>query len=329
VVFFNDAAKHTYERKFNYAVANRDKRYGTTWLSDSIIDISGISYDERRTLSIFGPLDDIPDRYSTLRWYGGKQYVISVDGEADRRSAINSTKIDLYAKQRLIRSLPAAQRGRICVHQADSLLKFSDAAKAFSCYEVDLDIAPQQHEVYVHDLSKQNSGLTLGTLLDLQFNQSTGIWLDVKDARMDTLEFLLKYLNQRIPLEKRGSALIEVTLSEAENENFREILSRIRQAGFGLSYHLDTDGGIRCSENPNRSECTKLKKSIEGILRSTPYSSLSFDIVAAKYATSIDRPSGVEMDTWDLSLKSENNLDRGMLQRVTKYQIPYESPFNY
>jgi len=329
MVFFNDAAKRAYKSKFDYAVANKDKRYATTWLSDSILDISGISYDERRALSIFGPLDNIPDRYSTLRSYGGKQYVIAVDGDTNSRNSVNTTDIDLYAKKQLIRSLPAEQQGRICVHQADSLLKFTDASKAFSCFELDIVIDPDRHEIYVYDPPKKNSGLTLGTLLELQPKQSTGIWLDVKNAQMKTLEYLLDYLNRRIPPEKRQSTLIEVALNEAENNNVQDVLSSIRQAGYSLSYHLATDVGIRCSDHPEKLECAELAKSIEAILRSTPYTSLSFDILASRYATSIDRPIGVEINTWDLSVRRENDLDCGMLKRVTKYQILYESPFNY
>jgi hypothetical protein len=264
-----------------------------------------------------------------LRSYGGKQYVIAIDSDANSRNIVNTTNIDLYAKKQLIRSLPLEQQGRICVYRADSLLKYSDASRVFSCSEVDLVIDPQEQEVYVYHPPKKNTGLTLGTLLDLQPKQSTGFWLDVKNAQRSTLEYLVKYLNQRIPPDKRSSTLVEVALSEAENNNLRETLSKIREDGYGLSYFLPTDMGVKCSDNPEKTECAEMKKSIERILRSTPYSSLSLDIRARKFVASIDMPAGVAMDILDLSVKAEKDIDRDMLQRVNKYVIPYESPFNY
>ncbi len=329
VVFFNDAAKAAYQSKFDAASANKDKRYGTTWLSDSILDIAGISYDRRRSLSIFKPLDAVPDRYSSLRFYRGKQYVIAVDGEGNRQDGINTTNIDLYQKERLIRSLPTEEQGRICAHRADSLIKFSDAARAFSCLEVDLVIDPQQQQVYVYHPPAKNTGLTLETLLALQPAHSTGMWLDVKNAHGPTLEYLLEYLNQRIPPDKRSSMLIEVSMGEAESDSIKDVLAKIRQAGYGLSYYLPSEMGVKCAARPEKEGCAELKRSTESILRGAPYSSLSFDILTKKFATSIDRPAGVEWNTWDLNVKTEQDIDRGMLQRVSKYLIPYESPFNY
>jgi glucan phosphoethanolaminetransferase (alkaline phosphatase superfamily) len=328
VVFFNDAAKGAYESKLNAAFANKDKRYGTTWLSDSIIDIAGISYDKRRILSIFRPLDAVPDRFSSLRFYQGRQYAIAVDGEGSRRDGINTTKIELYEKEQLIRSMPVEQQGRICAHRADSLIKFSDASRAFLCSEVDLVIDPQQQEVYVYHPPMKNAGLTLETLLSLQPAHSTGIWLDVKNAHGPTLEYLLEYLNQRIPQDKRRSTLIEVSLGETESNSLRDILLKIRRDGYGLSYYLPTDMGVKCSDHPQKDGCSELKKSTEDILQGAPYSSLSFDIRAKKFATSIDRPAGVELNTWDLAVKTKQDIDHDMLQRVSKYLIPYESPFN-
>jgi hypothetical protein len=86
---------------------------------------------------------------------------------------------------------------------------------------------------------------------------------------------------------------------------------------------------MKCSDRPQKEGCAELKKMTEDILRSMPYSSLSFDIRAKKFATSIDKPAGVELNTWDLAVKTEQDIDRDMLQKVSKYLIPYESPFNY
>jgi hypothetical protein len=329
LVFFNDAAKHIYESKFNAAYANKDKRYGTTWLSDSIIDIAGLAYDRRRSLSIFKPLDVIPDRYSSLRFYRGQQYVIAVDEEGNRQVGINTTNIDLYEKRRLIRSLPAEEQGRICAHRADSLIKFSDAARAFPCAEVDLVIDPRQRQVYVYHPPARNNGLTLETLLGFQPANSTGIWLDVTNADQSTLEYLLEYLNRIIPHNERRSVLVEVSLSETESESLGAVMSKIRADGYGLSYHLPTDIGIACSNRLKAENCAQLRRSTEGILSGAPYSSLSFDIRAKKFATSIHVPAGVELNTWDLAVKTERDIDHDMLQRVSKYLIPYESPFNY
>jgi glucan phosphoethanolaminetransferase (alkaline phosphatase superfamily) len=327
-VYFNDAAKREYGKKFESAVDNKDAKYSLEWAADSIMDIAGVSYN-RPMLSIFQPIKNPPVRYSSLRYYRGKQFVIAVDGDDKSRGNVEKTNIDLYAKRQLIQSLPSDQQGKICAHRSDSYLKFSDAAEAFSCFEVDLVIEPQMKEVYVYHPPKKNSGLTLGSLLALQPERFSGIWLDVKNAQQPTLEFLLEYLNRWFPSGKRSSVLVEVSLSETESDALKEVLFRIRQNGYGLSYYLPTDEGIQCSTNPETPDCTKLRKTVEGILRRVPYSSLSFDVRAKRFAISIDKPSGVEMNTWDVTVKKAADLDRDMLQRTTKYLIPYVSRFEY
>jgi len=329
LVYFNDAARQAYEDKFQASLANKDKRYGTTWLSDSILDIAGVSDDRRASLSIFGPLDRIPDRYSSLRSYGGKQHVIDVDGNERSLGGIEPADIDLYVKRKLIQSLPAEQQGRICASCADSLLKFSDASRAFLCIAADLVVDPQRHQVFVYRPPQKNGGLTLDSLLDLQTKQPTQLWLNLTNANYPTLELLLSYLDQRIPAEKRNSIFLEIAPDAAENNNLREVLSRIRRDGYGLSYSLQTETGMKCSRGPQISDCDVLRTSIEEALQSTPYSSLSFDIRTKEFAVSIHRPAGVEMNTWDLAVKTGKDLDRDMLQRVTKYMIPYESVFDY
>jgi heptose-I-phosphate ethanolaminephosphotransferase len=328
VIFFNDAARSAYKQKFDSAVANKDTKYSLGWLADSIIDIAGISYN-RHMLSVFRPINSPPERYSSLRYYRGRQYGIAVDGDANSRGVVQTTNIDLFAKRQLIQTLPADQQGKICAHRADSYLKFSDASEAFSCFEVDLVIEPQMKEVYVFHPPKNSNGLPLGALLALQPERSSGIWLDVKNAQGPTLEFLLEYLNRWFPPKKRRSVLVEVSLSEAESEGLMDILSRIRQNGYGLSYYLPTDEGIKCSIDPETPDCARFKQSVEGILRRVPFSSLSFDIRAKRFAVSIDKPAGVEMNTWDLNAKMASDIDRDMLQKTTKYLIPYVSRFEY
>jgi hypothetical protein len=255
--------------------------------------------------------------------------VIDVDGNERSLGGIEPADIDLYVKRKLIQSLPAEQQGRICASCADSLLKFSDASRAFLCIAADLVVDPQRHQVFVYRPPQKNGGLTLDSLLDLQTKQPTQLWLNLTNANYPTLELLLSYLDQRIPAEKRNSIFLEIAPDAAENNNLREVLSRIRRDGYGLSYSLQTETGMKCSRGPQISDCDVLRTSIEEALQSTPYSSLSFDIRTKEFAVSIHRPAGVEMNTWDLAVKTGKDLDRDMLQRVTKYMIPYESVFDY
>jgi len=329
LVYFNDAAKRAYPDKFEAATANKDMRYATTWLSDSILDLEGVSDDRREQLSIFRPLNRIPDRFSSLRWYGGKEHVIAVDDAKEIGNGIQTTDIDLYAKEQLIRALPADEQGKICASQTDSLQKFSDAARGFSCLQADLVVDVQRQEVFVYRPPQKKGGLTLDNMVNLSTKQPSELWLSLIDARGSTLQFLLSYLNKRFPAERRGEVLVDLSLEPAENNSAREILSRFRREGYGLSYSLATKMAVKCSEQQERPGCEALRKSVEETLRSAPYSSLSFDIRAKRFATSISRPAGVEMNIWDLHVKAEKDLDREMLQRAGKYQIPYESAFDY
>ena len=309
-VFFNDEAKRQYEEEFEFAKANQDKKYNLEWMADSVLDIAGISNRRRRVLSIFGKLEDIPPRYSSLREYRGSEYAISVDGIGDSRGIVKSTQIDLYSKRQLIQAFPVDQRSKICAHRSDSLLKFYEASEAFPCFEVDLVIEPQQHEVYVYHPPKLNSGLPLSVLLDMLPIHSSGVWLDVKNPEEPNLQFLLTYVNQHIAQSRRHSVLIEVSVSQLEGENLNDTFSQIRRDGYGLSYYLPTEEGTSCSEHPGKPECETLKRTVVSALRETPYTSLSFDIKAKRFAVPIATAAGVEMNTWDLDVKSAADIDR-------------------
>jgi glucan phosphoethanolaminetransferase (alkaline phosphatase superfamily) len=328
-VYFNSEAKRQYKEEFEFARANQDKKYDLEWMSDSILDMEGISNTRRRSLSLFGQLDDLPPRYSSLREYGGKEYAIAVDGIGDSRGVVQPTKIDLYSERELIQSLPPDQQRKVCAHRSDSLLKFSEATEVFSCLEVDLMIEPQQNEIYVYHPPKPNNGLPLSVLLDMLSENSSGIWLDVKNAQERNLEFLLTYLSQRITQRKRHSVLIEVSVDQSESKTLNPIFSKIRNDGFGLSYYLPSDEGISCSEHPEKRGCERFMRTVTSALRGAPFSSLSFDIKAKRIAVPIAKLAGVEMNTWDLGVKSAADVDREMLRDSTKYLIPYESHFDY
>jgi glucan phosphoethanolaminetransferase (alkaline phosphatase superfamily) len=80
VVFFNQSARRQYGQEFDAASANRDARYSLAWISDSLLDIAGLAY-KRDLLSIFHRLGRTPNRYSSLRTYHGRRFVIAVDGD--------------------------------------------------------------------------------------------------------------------------------------------------------------------------------------------------------------------------------------------------------
>jgi glucan phosphoethanolaminetransferase (alkaline phosphatase superfamily) len=328
IVFFNAAARRKYGREFEAARANRTIRYSLGWISDSLADIAGLTY-KRDFISIFRHLGHTPDRYSSLRMYRGKRYVIAVDGNHDAQGLAALTDIDLYEKRRLIHSLPDSLQERICAHRADSWMKFRDASEVFPCLEIDLVLDAAAQQVYVFHPPKANNGLTLRDLVSYAPGSWSKLWLDTKNLNKSNAGFYLQYLNELFTPAQRAGILIETSLNTSDDSVLRGMLAEFRNSGYGLSYYLPTDDGIRCSQTPEAAGCAAFVDQVLATISNLPYSSLSFDIRAQILAQSVKRQHKIQLNTWDTNVKQRSDLDLDLLNEVSMYLVPYCSRFDY
>jgi glucan phosphoethanolaminetransferase (alkaline phosphatase superfamily) len=328
VVFFNAAARNQYEREFEAARANRDTRYSLAWISDSLVDISGLVY-KRNLLSIFHRLDQTPDRYSSLRVYHGQRSVIAVDGDREARGIAALTKIDLYDKRRLIHSLSGELQNRICAHRADSWMKFNEALQVFPCIELDLVLDTSAQQVYVFHPPKANNYLTLKDLISHQSASRSKLWLDTKNLDKSNADFYLQYLNQLFAPANRSGILIETSLGTYDDTLLRSVLATFRNSGYGLSYYLPTEDGIRCSQSPAAHGCAEFTDHVVAIISSLPYNSLSFDVRAKRCAKAIQSQRNIQLNTWDADLRQVDKIDFELLREVNMYLLPYHTRFDY
>ena len=328
VVFFNAAARNQYGREFEAARANRDTRYSLAWISDSLVDISGLVY-KRNLLSIFHRLDQTPDRYSSLRVYHGQRSVIVVDGDREARGIAALAEIDLYEKRRLIHSLPGELQNRICAHRADSWMKFNEASQVFPCIEIDLVLDTTAQRVYVFHPPKANNYLTLKDLISHQSASWSKLWLDTKNLDKSNADFYLQYLNQLFASANRSGILIETSLGAYDDTQLRGRLAAFRNSGYGLSYYLPTQDGIRCSQSPAAPGCAEFTDHVAAIISSLPYNSLSFDVRAKHCAKAIQGRRNIQLNTWDANLKQVGEIDLELLREVNMYLVPYHTRFDY
>jgi len=328
IVFFNASARRKYGGEFEAAKANRSIRYSLGWISDSLADIAGLTY-KRDLMSIFRHLDPTPDRYSSLRMYHGKLYVVAVDGNLDAQEVAAPTDIDLYEKRRLIHSLPRPLQDRICAHRADSWMKFRDASEAFACLEIDLVLNADAQQVYVFHPPKANNYLTLRDLVSSETRKWSKLWLDTKNLNKSNAGFYLQYLNELFTPVQRPGILIETSLNTTDDVLLRGMLADFRNSGYGLSYYLPTDDGIRCSQTPQAGGCAAFVDRVVATISNLPYSSLSFDIRAQILAQSVRRRHNIQLNTWDTRVEQRGDLDLDLLTEVNMYLIPYRSRFDY
>src|SRR5579859_6532848 len=328
VVFFNAAARNQYGREFEAAKANRSTRYSLAWISDSLADISGLEIG-RALLSIFHRLDHTPDRYSSLLVYHGQRSVIAVDGDREARGIAALAEIDRYEKRRLIHSLPGESQDRICAHRADSWMKFNEALQVFPCIEIDLVLDTSAQQVYVFHPPKANNYLTLKDLISHQSASWSKLWLDTKNLDKSNAEFYLQYLNQEFAPAKRPGILIETSLGAYDDAQLRSLLANFRNSGYGLSYYLPTEDGIRCSQSPAGPGCAEFTDHVVAIISSLPYNSLSFDVRAKRCAKAIQSRRNIQLNTWDANLKQAGEIDLELLREVNMYLLPYHTRFDY
>jgi hypothetical protein len=328
IAFFNAAARRDYESEFNAARNNKSSRYSLAWISDSLADIAGLSY-KRDLLSIFRPIDRTPDRYSSLRLYHGKRFIIAVDDDRDARGIATLSDIDLYEKRRLIHSLAPESQNHICAHRADSLMKFNEASEVFSCLEVDLVVAPAAQQVYVFHPPKENNYLTLRDLLLYHSGRWSKLWLDTKNLNTSNGAFYLQYLNELFAFPERREILIETSVDNSEDAQVRDMLANFRQSGYHLSFYLPTPQGVRCSQFAMASGCAEFAEHVVETISNLPYDSLSFDIRAKFVAKAIQRRQPIQLNTWDADLKEASEIDPEILGQASMYLIPYRSRFDY
>ena len=328
VVFFNAAARRQFGREFEAARANKDTRYSLAWISDSLVDIAGLTY-KRDLLSIFRPLRPTPDRYSSLRMDHGKRFVIAVDGDRDAQGVASLTDIELYQKRRLIRSFPGDWQNRICAHRADSWMKFNEALEVFPCLEIDVVLAAAAQQVYVFHPPKANTYLTLKDLMSGQPGGWSRLWLDTKNLDPSNAKFYLQYLNELFAPAQRPGILIETSLDTPHDALTQGMLADFRASGYGLSYYLPTKEGIRCSQSPAAVGCAEFALHVLTTISNLPYSSLSFDVRAKLLAKAVQRRHNIQLNTWDAGLKQRGDIDPELLGEVSMYLIPYRSRCDY
>lgn len=328
VVFFNEAAGRQYRHELDAARANKGIRYSLAWISDSLLDISGLAY-KRDLLSIFRGLKQTPDRYSSLRIEHGKRFVIAVDGDRDAQGVASLTNIDLYAKRRLIHSFPGGWQNRICAHRADSWMKFNEASQVFPCLELDLVLDAAARQVYVFHPPKKNTYLTLKDLVSSQPRSWSKLWLDTKNLDRSNAEFYLQYLNELFAPAQRPGILVETSLNNPDDVLVRGMLANFRNSGYGLSYYLPTKDGIRCSQSASADGCSEFADRVVATISNLPFSSLSFDVRARSLAKAIQHRHNIQLNTWDVTVKQPGDIDPELLEEVSMYLIPYRSRFDY
>ncbi len=327
VVYFNKQARRVFQPQYRAALNNRHAAYSLQWMTDSLLDLAQVS-GTRNLLSLFRDPLNTPPRISSLRYYAGHYHAIYVDNQPTVPDVL-PVLVEEFAKRDSVQSVPEQNRAILCAHRVDSYAKFLNSTSAFDCQEIDVVVTPKENEIYVFHPPKSSTGLTLGMVLTHLPESESGMWVDVKNASRDNLEFLGKYLNRYIPAEKRAHFLIEISGGDIEKHLVSEEVRFLRTSGFSVSYYLPTDEGIRCAAALSSGSAVEFRHRVEQMLISAPYNSLSFDRRAVGCASAIHRDKQVHWNTWDLSVRTPSDLDRGLLEQVDKYLIPYSSTYEY
>lgn len=329
-VYFNDNAKKESKEIYEFMIQNKDRSMNLSWLSDSIVDLAGISIEKfRKSLSIFKIHENSPShRYSLLRTsIRGEDQIVSIDKPNLSDKNLKDISDDFLQKKKLLKSMDPKLADKICAHRVNSFLKFFEASKIFNCIETDIVIDLNDKELYVYHPPAKNNQLTLKTLLTANKSFHGRMWLDIKNLSSENGSLLLEYLNSIFPPDLRKNILIETDSVPTYDPLLEATLLSIRNSGYKLSYYLPTKNAMNCN-NKNNEFCENFKMDVNHAFKIGIYTNLSFDILALNFVEKLKIPEFIELNLWDDSME-KTKIDKEILKRTDMFIIPYKSKFDY
>lgn len=327
IVYFNAAARQAYPDLYKAALANKDKPYSLEWLSDTLLDLAGISSRDRELLSIFRADLDVPKRYVLRRadiW--GNQFIVAVDDEnvAPGLRLVDQGH-DFFRKRSIANTVAASDKGKICAHRTGSLLKYREAIRIFHCVEIDATIDPESGKVYAYRPPARNNLLNLEDLIRSGPPFSGRTVIRISNPRPDNLDILRAGLNRVFDRAQRERVAIEIPHAGHATQM---PLRAIADDGYQLFYALPAESGRNCVKRPDDKACVHFRQAISQSDR-LGIRGIAFDITALPFAASLGLDGKLEYSIKDLSVATREDINPALLTQSRSYSIPYYSAFDY
>lgn len=228
------------------------------------------------------------------------------------------------------------QCSKLLPHRTNTIGKISAALSAgLSGFEIDIMISGADATFAVGHDSKSLTDTNLDNVLETaSWEQTTKIWLDIKNANQDNISLIisrLNYLDRKHNLKSK--AIIEISYFGANAK-------LISDAGYQLSYYLPT-GAVLGANSQSDSEIRELAKELLKRVELMQPRAISFDLRLYPFVKSYMEPSisqSIDYHTWfpnGLNFQTPNLneklAERDYYQdpRIKTILIPYHSPFQY
>jgi glucan phosphoethanolaminetransferase (alkaline phosphatase superfamily) len=328
LVYFNQAARARFPGLYRAAFANRDKRYSLEWFADSLLDLAGLSYAKRDLVSIFRENMEAPPRYALRRSdLSGNDLILAIDNEdASQQHGLFNHGHDFYRKRRLVQSLPPSEQKKICVAHADSVLKYLEAMKIFSCAEVDVTIDEKAGRLLAYASPKESNMLDLQALVRL--HSYDRLLLSLQNLNEVNADFALAQLNAIFDEGQRRSVIVKIQPFKGGGGD-PAYIRKIAAAGYRVFYDLPEYRSGLCARDAAAKTCPQLRQDILALFRNRDLDGLSFGRNAYPFVAALPLGHDIELSIKDASVKNREDLHFAALERSGTYLISYKSDFDY
>ncbi|KAB8030638.1 phosphoethanolamine transferase [Fluviispira multicolorata] len=259
-VYFNDSAKKSLPDQYQAVQKNKDKPLSLSWLSDSIIDLAGISIEKlRSSLSIFKiRTTELPPRFSIFRTSSrGEDQVVNVDKENIKLENIKDISDDFLFRRRNLNTLDFNNRDRVCVENANSFIKYYESSWLFNCIQLNIDINSSENKIYAFKNEKTNNKLELSDLIDsIKFNGR--LILSIHQNNLDDFNKYIDMFNNIFVHNKRKNIAIEFN---SFSEDLLKYAEEFNKNGYQTSLFLTTDLLKSCLGNSEKGICKDINSS--------------------------------------------------------------------
>lgn len=326
IIYFNRAARKENPDLYRRAYENKDKRYSSNWLSESLIDLAGVTYKRRPLQSIFGSIDGMPSRYSSFRFYGNKYHVISVDGVAAVSKDIAIEPIEFYSMRAFARSLPKSAEQKLCVGHTETLMKFIDTSRIFSCSESDIAVDVETRTVAT---TAEGGGgrLPLSILLRSAEDTNHRFWFRMNKATPASLSVLYDYLTTANARYDYRMITIDISIDAESTEDNIAQMTRLRKLGVGVSCFVPSEKLQGCAEAQESASCLSARATIVNMIDRSACSEISANLSRGA-VKAMNLPVSVPVNVYRSGEADSQRIDLGLLSSSDKYEISYRSLFD-
>lgn len=312
LVYFNDAAKKTYPRKYRrYLALSRAANPATlAQLPSTILDLVGLELAEDGSGAIIDkPLIGEPTRHDPIivrRTAKGLTYV-NLNVERDRASAgldVTDGATSMFkARVRL-----GTSGTKLCYGRTDSLAKAMRGGLLSDCLQMSAFMPQDQ---------VQSSGI-----LSYAIKNNLSLWTEATVGCSRVAGFLTGQHR------KAGPVLVE--FADADIAPLRECAGALKQALHAVAYRVASDDALACADALRGGEqmnqdasCIKLRRDVENAHRSDIFTDLSFHHDALE---AIERIEVAKHLRWNVSGVAIQNLPRLAVDRFRMIALDNADP---